>query len=85
MRAIIILKMANSMNMRTTISMKMINYWPMLNNNLRTSISSREPSTDVNVRKYYNHNSFNLAMLYSVFGGSLFYFRLDGSMFYEYY
>ena len=81
--------MANSMNMRTTISMKMINYWPMLNNNLRTSISSIEPSTDVNVRKYYNHNSFNLAMLYSVFWQSssisLFYFRLDGSMFYEYY
>ena len=86
MRAIIILKMANSMNMRTTNSMKMINYWPMLNN--LGHISSIEPSTDVNVRKYYNHNSFNLAMLYSVFGSSstsLFYFRLDGSMFYEYY
>jgi hypothetical protein len=65
--------------------MKMINYWPMLNNKLMASIYNREPSTDINVRKYYNHNSFNLAMLYNVFSESastsLFYFRLGSSMF----
>ena len=69
--------------------MKMINYnTSMLNNKLMASISSREPSTDVNVRKYYNHNYFNFAMHYSIFwvsASSLLYFRLDGSMFYEYY
>ena len=70
---------------RAVISMKMINYWPMLNNKLMASIFSREPFTDINVRKYYNHNYFNLAMHYSIFWASastsLFYFRLGGSMF----
>ena len=71
--------------MRKIISMKMINYWPMLNNNIMASISSSEPFTNINVIKYYNYNSFNLAMLYNVFSKSastsLFYFRLSRSMF----
>ncbi len=73
--------------MRTVIYMKIINYWPMLNNKLMASISSREPSTDINVRKYYNHNYFNLVTHYSIFwvgvsaSTSLFYFRLGRSMF----
>ena len=76
--------------MRVVISMKMINYWPILNNKLMASISSRESSTDINVGKYYNHNYFNLAMHYSIFwvsaSTSLFYFRLGnwlGVCFYE--
>lgn len=69
--------------MRKIISMKMINYWPMLNNNIMASISSREPFTNLNVRMYYIYYSFNLAMLYDAkfASTSLFYFRLGRSMF----